>query len=413
MKLCILAALTLPIAAFAQEGTYSISAPVVVSGAAESAHDSGGDDSGTRGFAGVHATIAPSLQLGAHWFFYSLADIRSSDYLPYSEYDHDPALSARLSQGYIGYKRDFANGGFLLKAGRLASAFGSYPLQYDDAKTALINPPPSYLRPLPLRPNQRICDLDDLLDQDYGGAVMFHCGGAPAPADGLVPVTLYGIPAVEAQLSWKRTDARVQMTNSSPSNPQSLLSASQALQWTTGAGYSFHNGLRTGFSQFRGPYLTTEITPTLPPGSHLHDYNASGLGIDWQWSHAAWAIEGEWQIFHFDLPGFEESPSQQAAYVQIKRILSPHYYAALRSSWERPGSTRDGAGEAIDHFQQTSEAQELVFGWWLNHLQLLKLGLQYSNWSAWSYEKDVEPARRQLGIQLQLVTSFNGLSKTF
>lgn len=413
MKLLPMVGFLLPACVFAQEASYGISAPIVVSGAAEFSHSAGGDDTSTQGLAGVRATVAPSLRLGSHWFAYSLIDIRSSDYLSYSNDADDSDLNARLSQAYIGYKHDFEHGSLLVKAGRLATAFGSYPLQYDDAKTAFINPPAGYSQPLPLRPDQRTCDLDDLLDQSYGGAVAFHCGGSSAPGYGLLPVTLYGIPGVETQISWKRIDARAQMTNSSPSNPQSLLSTSQALQWTTGGGYSFHGGLRAGFSQFHGPYLESSIASALPPGKHFRDYSASGFGIDSQWSHAAWAVEGESQFFHFDVPGFIQSPSQQGAYVQIKRILSPRYYAAFRSSMERPGAARDGFGEGIGHFQDSRESQEFVFGYWLNHLQLLKIGIQYANWNAWSYEDDFEPARHEVGLQLQLVTSFNGLAKSF
>ncbi|HEX4771360.1 MAG TPA: hypothetical protein VH351_11035 [Bryobacteraceae bacterium] len=413
MKLLLITGFLVQACAFAQAANYGISAPIVVSGAAELAHNTGGVDNSTQGRAGVRATVAPSLLLGAHWFAYSLVDIRSSDYLPYEEHGDEAAIDTRLSQAYIGYKQDFAHASLLVKAGRLASAFGSYPLQYNDAKTAFINPPLPYYQPLPFRPDQRACDLDDLLGQDYGGSVAFHCGGSSTPGYGRLPVTLYGIPGIETQISWKRVDSRAQITNSSPANPQSLLSASQAIQWTTGGGYSFRGGLRAGFSQFHGPYLDSSVTPALPPNKRFRDYRASGFGIDSQWSHAAWAAEGEWQFFHFDLPGFIQSPSQQAAYIQIKRILSPRYYAAFRSSIERPGGARDGFGERIAQFQDSRQTHEFVFGYWINHLQLLKMGFQYSGWNAWSYEDDVEPARHELGIQLQLVTSFNGLSKSY
>jgi hypothetical protein len=381
-----MALLLLPLCSFGQEATYGVSAPVVVSGGATYVRNSGGDDPvSSKEQGGLHATVAPSARLGAHWFAYSLVDARSSGYLDYSYDDKNPALEVKLLQAYVGYKHYFKGVSLLIKAGRLASAFGSYPLQYNDAKTALIDPPTSYFEPLAIRPD----------------------------AYGLVPVTLYGIPGIETQIAWGRIDARAQMTNSSPANPQSLLSSSQAIQWTTGGGYSFHGGLRVGFSQFRGPYLEYAAAQVLPAGKQLHDYAASGIGVDFQWSRASWAAEGEWQRFHVDLPGFIESPSQQAAFVQLKRILSPRLYGAFRTSLEVPGGVADAAGEASSQFAGRQETQEVVLGYWINHLQLLKMGVRYSGWNGWSSEGDAWPSRREFGLELQLVTSFKGFSKSF
>jgi hypothetical protein len=411
MKLVVGALLALPLFAFsaaAQEVASGISIPAIVSGAATFVSN----NTDSQAQAGFHATMAPSLRLGAHWFAYSLVDARSSSYLDYSYGDNNPSVDVKLLQAYAGYKRDFKDGSILLKAGRLASAFGSYPLQYNDAKTALIDPPPSYFEALPIRPDQRVCGVDDLLAQSYASSLQFHCGGSTAENYGVVPVTLYGIPAIETQFSWKRLDARLQLTNSSPANPQSLLSPSQTVQWTAGGGYSFQGGLRVGFSQFRGPYLEDVLAPVLPPGKRFRDYNAFGTGIDVQWSRASWSAEGEWQRFQFDLPEFGESPSQQDAYLQLKRILSPRLYLAVRTSLKRPSGVA-AAGDASGHFEAREETQELVFGYWINHLQLLKAGVSYTERAAWKYEVDVSPLRQQFAIELQLVTSLNPFSKRF
>ena len=62
---------------------------------------------------------------------------------------------------------------------------------------------------------------------------------------------------------------RVQVTNSSPANPQSLRSRSQSAQVTAGAGYSLHGGLHIGVSGFRGPYLDHVVAAFLPTGKSL------------------------------------------------------------------------------------------------------------------------------------------------
>ena len=99
--------------------------------------------------------------------------------------------------------------------------------------------------------------------------MQFGCGGSASERYGIVPVTLYGIPGVEAQLSWNRFDARVQVTNSSPANPQSLRSRSQFVQGTAGAGYSPHGGLHIGVSGFQDHIWTMLLLLSFPQVNHL------------------------------------------------------------------------------------------------------------------------------------------------
>jgi len=90
----------------------------------------------------------------------------------------------------------------LVKAGQLTSAFGSFPLHYDDADNALLDQPFSYVTYLNLRPDQLPCSGDDIIyGAQYATAVTYHCGGSTAARDGLTPVTLYGLPGVELDLS--------------------------------------------------------------------------------------------------------------------------------------------------------------------------------------------------------------------
>jgi hypothetical protein len=226
-------------------------------------------------------------------------------------------------------------------------------------------------------------------------------------------VTLYGLPGIEAQLSWSRLDARVQITNSSPANPQSLLSRSQFAQWTAGAGYSFHQGLHLGISVFRGPYMEHVVGPFLPAGSSVTDFTASGLGFDAQWLGGPWSLEGEWQHFRFALPGFIQSPAIQGAYLQVKRIISPTVFAAIRSNWEQPGGAVDAFGAATSQIDARQETEELVLGYRISRFQLLKTGFTFSERNQWSLGRGNWPAEQHLGFELQLVTSLSALSKGF
>jgi hypothetical protein len=374
-----------------------------------------GSPSETESNAGFRFLLSPSVRFNSHWFGYSLIDVHSPDYFGYrtGSYSGQP-VRASLMQGYIGYETDLRSASILVKAGRLASAFGLYPLEYDDAKTALIDPPLSYSAGLPLRPDQLPCSLWSELYQDYEDGVRFKCRGPAQMRPGIVPVTLYGIPGFETQVAWHRADARIQLTNSSPANPQSLLSRSQFVQWTAGGGYSFPGGLHLGVSGFRGPYMERDVASLLPPGEKLTAYPASGLGVDGTFARGPWSIRGEWQRFVFSLPAWPVPPSEQAGYLEIKRILSPRAYGAFRTSSQQPGRASDSAKYSSAQIAARQETEELVFGYRFNRLQLLKAGLNYSHRNAVSAGEDYySQAEHGFGAEVQLVMSLDALSRPF
>ena len=404
-------ALLLPSGARSQEANSGFSVPLTISGDARYSRSS---DDGGVGAAGWRVVLSPSLRLGSHWFAYSVLNAQSSSYLPYaSGLDTDAAASFTVMQAYLGYRVDFYSASLLFKAGRLASAFGLYPLEYDDAKSPLIEPPPLYTSNLLLRPDQIPCNIADVISQSYDDDIQFHCGGSNTQRYGMVPVTVYGIAGVEAQLSWDRLDARLQITNSSPANPQSLLSRSQYVQWAAGGGYSLHGGLHVGVSGFRGPYLDRVLGPLLQADQRLSDFPADGIGVDGQWSGGPWSLEGEWQRFRFGVPGFLASPSDQGAYIQVKRIISPRVFVALRSSVEQPGGATDAYGQTTRQIDSRQETQEFVLGYRINRLQLLKTGINYVNRNGWWLGSGYNPSEHRFGLEIQLVTSLSTLSKGF
>jgi hypothetical protein len=294
----------------------------------------------------------------------------------------------------------------------LTSAFGSAPVEYDDSKMPLLAPPRPYTTQINLRPDQIPCGTADLLSQRTGNDVTFHCGGAASDAYGLTPVTLYGLPAVELEVSGHRIDMRLQVTNSSPANPQSLLSDSQSPQLTIGMGYTLRSGLRVGFSRFGGSYLNSDVRPVLLPRTNLGDFEASGSGIDVQWARGAWSTEGEWQSFHFDVPGFLNSPTVYAGYAQAKRILSPRTFVALRLSSERFGRVTDAAHLTAKSFQPTQDTCEFSTGFRINRNQLVKAGVLLANSGLPPQSEPVSP-RVARNFEVQLVTDLPAISRAF
>lgn len=393
------------VAAQAQEAGSGISIPATISGEARYGNLQNGyaDASASAGF---RLVVTPTLRLGSHWFAYSAFDVRSSSYYGYeSGPDTDRPVRMSLMQAFLGYNRNIGKASILVKAGRLNSAFGWFATQYDDAKTPFPNPPPSYLTTLPLRPDQLPCGVKDLLWQEPGEEIDFECGGSQSEAYGMVPATIYGLLGAEVDLSVARFDARLQVTNSSPVNPQGLTSSSQFAQWTSGGGYTFGSGLHVGVSGFRGPYLD-HVLQTLLPSGGLRSLPAVGFGTDVQWARGRWSMDGEWQRFRFSLPGFQSSPSEQIAYGELKAILTPRMFVAVRASELDPGRVEDSLAVIADHGAPPQQVYEFGFGFRPNNHQLIKLAYERVNRASdWQQHGN--------GLELQLVTSVTAFARAF
>jgi hypothetical protein len=355
---------------------------------------------------GFRATAYPTLQLGSHWFVYSALDLQSSSLFGYeSGPENDHPVRFHVLQAFVGYNKVIRNASIQLKAGQLGSAFGSFPLQYDDAKTLFPNPPPSYLATLPFRADQLPCGVRELRSAQYHYDVDFGCGGSEIDSYGLLPVALYGLPGAEIDISLARIDARLQVTNSSPVNPHGLTSSNQFAQWTAGGGYTFGSGLHIGASGFRGPYLDRVVEPFLPSGK-VSDFLATGSGVDAQWARGWWSLAGEWQRFTFGLPAFRKSPSEQVAYAELKRILTPRIYAAARITELRFPAVEDDSGASIDHAAIPQFVYEFGVGFRPNNHQLLKASYKRVALSTPREERDNV-------VTLQLVTSLTALTRAF
>jgi len=396
-----------------QEASSGVSVPITISA---EARDTGGSPQSEYGgkSAGFRAVLYPTVKFGAHWFAYSALEAHSSEYFPYQiGIDRDQEVRFNVMQAFVAYTQTVSNVSVLVKAGQLSSAFGLFPLEYDDATMPLVNAPPVYVANLPFRGDQVPCGVNDVLRQTYGSEIDSNCGGSEADSYGLLPVTLYGLPSVEAEISVARVDARLQITNSSPANPQGFTSSSQFPQWTAGAGYTFPGGLHVGMSGFRGPYLDKSLGSWLPVGTTNRSFPASGVGLDVQWSRDAWSMQGEWQSFHFELPGFILSPSENAAYAQVKRIVSPRLFLATRVTAQSFGRIKDSSGVSSNYSAGPQQVYELTAGYRLNRQQLLKAGAGWTDRNAWAANGWFWPRGESYSLELQLVTSLTALSKAF
>ena len=355
--------------------------------------------------AGFRAVLRPTLRLGSHWFVYSAIQIRLAPYLYYDAFDPDHEIYTDLLQAFVGYSVRRGNTAMVFKAGRLTSAFGSFPPHYDDADNPLLDQPLSYITEIPLRADQFPCGTRDLISQHYG-FVANSCGDPLAGGAGLVPATLYSLPGIEADFSAARFDGRVQLTSGSPANPQSLTSAGKYAQWAAGGGYTIRQGFRVGISGFRGPYLDDRLTQLLPAGASVRSFPASALGTEVQFATGRWTLSGEWQRFWFDSPNFSVAPSITSGYGEVKRVLNPRLYLATRAGWLKGGNVVDNTGVSSSQFAPPLASYEFAAGSWLGRNELLKASYEWLRPQGGSGTRD-----NVVGIQF--VVRVNSLAWSF
>jgi hypothetical protein len=390
----------------AQEANSGISVPVTVSGGAmysERLQLAEPDESPLSG--GMRALLYPSIRLGSHWFGYAALQVRLAPYFYYDAYSPEHEWYIEPLQAFAGYSWRHGETSIVIKAGRLSTAFGSYALRYDDAENPVLDQPLSYVQTLTLRADQLPCGVKDLVAQRYG-LVSNGCGGAPGFARGLTPVSLYGLPGIQAEISSHRVDARFQVTNGSPASPRGWNSAGRYAQWTAGAGYTIRQGIRIGASGFRGPYLDPSVARLLPAGTTVRDFPASAVGIDAQWQHGRWSATGEWQRFWFASPNFSAGPSLNSTYVEMKTVITPRLFVSGRAGWMSPGRVVDTQGFSSPAFAASIGSYEIAAGSWLNRHQLLKGSYE------WLKIEHLNGTRFNV-VGVQLVTTFHAVDWAF
>src|SRR5689334_1729475 len=184
-----LLALIVCIPAYSQEAESGVTLPVTISGEGLYTHRLQSADANASPVTGAfHAVFYPGLKLGSHWFVYSSIHVSSTPFYYSDSYEPDHQVETQVVQAFLGYTRNYGTTSVVFKVGKLASAFGAFPLHYDDADNPLLDQPLPYAAYLKLRADQLPCGVDDLLGQPYVGSANYACGGASGSGEGLVPV---------------------------------------------------------------------------------------------------------------------------------------------------------------------------------------------------------------------------------
>jgi hypothetical protein len=301
---------------------------------------------------GFRAVFYPVLKLGKHWTVSGAVQLVSR---PYFEEDfglpgHD--LKSHVLQGTVSYAQVWKNASLSVKAGLMPTAFGNFLLRYDDANNPLVGVPLNY---------------------GYYGAA----------------VSSLALAGVQVDATAGKWDARMQFTNSSPANPRSIFDKDQYGNWTGGAGYTVFQGLRIGFSEYRGPYLDRQSPFFFPGESKPKDLPATAWGTDFEWARGHWNVFGEWQhvvMTYHAIPNFRQASS----YVEVRRVLHPRWYIAAR------------AGRITNSVRSGTEALESAVGFRPGAHELVKLG--------YLLERNVKSGQWSQTLAVQAVTSLHPVS---
>ena len=391
------------ISGLAQEAESGVSMPVTASfGAMDTHRFDFFNPAASPAAVNFRLMFYPTLRLGKHWFAYAAIQVRRLPYFYYDAYLTERGVETNLVQGYVGYTVHSGPATVVFKAGQMVSAFGSFPLRYDDAQNPLMDQPLAYITEVPIRSDQLSCGTSDLLKQHYG-SVAAGCGGEAGRAPGITPITLYGLPAAQAEISLRRFDARVQMTTSSPAYPESWNNISrQYLQWTAGGGVTIQQGFRVGVSGFRGPYMENTVAPWLPAGTTVRSFPVIGRGLDVEWARGRLSANGELQDFRFDAPNYVVPPRILAGYAELKARLTPRIYAVVREGFLKTESVLDARGVSASEFAPTLQATEIGVGYWLHPRVLAKVSYEFAQSAGSS-------GSRSNVLGMQLVATFNQL----
>jgi hypothetical protein len=285
--------------------------------------------------AGFRSVSYPTWKFNDHWTVSGAWQLNSRPYFNEDFSNAGNGVNGYLLQASLNYSRVSNKGSILIRAGQLSTAFGSFLLRYDDADNPVVD-----------------------LPMEYG---YYYA-----------PVSFLSVAGAQIDGTRGKWDGRVQFANSSPANPRSLFAHDQYGNWAGGGGYTIRQGLRVGFSAYRGPYLDRQYAYFFPGEANPSTLPANALGLDAAWTRHHWTVQGELQKFvlpYTVIPTFRE----QAGYGELKRVLSPRWYVAARI-----GYTSANASGKVQSYEGAA-------GFRPNRFQLIKIDYELQHYSVGPY----------------------------
>jgi len=340
----------------AQEADAGLDLRATLSGQAVASNISTQDPrSGPVGTVGFRSVFYPTWKISDHWAVTGAWQLYSRPYFYGDLSTVGYGANGDLIQATLNYSRVSDKGSILFRAGQLTTAFGSFPLRYDDANNPLVDSPIEY---------------------GYYSVV-----------------STLGLAGAQIDATRGKWDGRAQFVNSSPANPRSLFAHDQYGNWAGGAGYTIRQGFRIGVSGYRGPYLNRQSAYFFPGEVNPSLLPASGLGLEIEWAHRHWNVQGELQKFvlpYTVIPTFRQQPG----YAEVKRVLQPRWYVAARSGYSR------------EYAYGNEQSLEATVGFRPNRLQLIKADYELDHFSLGEYHFD-----KTFAVQIVTTLHFSAAAK--
>ena len=332
-------------ALLAQEARAGFDVRATLTGQAAASNELSDDPrNGSPMVAGFHGIVYPTIKFDDHWFITGAVQLATHPYY-YADFSTTGyGAKGNVLLASLNYSRVSGKGSILVRAGEMPTAFGSFPLRYDDAENPLVDMP---------------------LEYGYYYA----------------PVSIAGLAGAQIDATRGKWDGRLQFANSSPANPRSLFSKDQYGNWAGGGGYTIRQGFRVGASGYRGPYLDRHYAYFFPGEANPNTLPAHAFGLDANWAHGHTTVYAEAQRFVMPYK-LIKTYRESAGYVEARQVLSPRWFVAGRYGLE----SDDASGRM--HVLEASA------GLRANRFQLLKIGYEFEHYSSSS-----ESNTHTLGIQ--------------
>jgi hypothetical protein len=238
------------------------------------------------------AVVYPTWKINQNWSVSAAIEAYSYPYFFEDITTDKHGSSVNILHADVRYSRFWKNRSVMIRAGQLSPAFGSFLLRYDDAANPLVDVPLSY---------------------------GYYERG----------VSTSSVAGMEVDTTISKIDLRGQLVNSSPTNPRSVLQSSQYLNWVAGVGYTIRQGLRVGFSAYRGPYLDRQYPFFFPGEIDPRKLPSTAVGVDAQWGVGHWNFNAEWQHFRMDYTVIQPF-TESVGYGEVRYVLHPRWYVASR-----------------------------------------------------------------------------------
>ncbi len=252
--------------------------------------------SGSARANGMRAMAYPSIRISRGWHVSGAIQASVRPFFVEHLTTQGTGVRADVLQAYLGYARYWKRNSVVVRVGQLSTAFGSFPLRYDDAANPLVDVP-----------------------SPYGYYYK--------------PITTLGLPGAQVDATFGAADLRAQFTTSSPPDRRGLFDRDRYATWTGGFGWTIRQGYRIGVSAFRSPYLRPDYGYFIRAETPASRFPTTGLGADIQIARGHWNFQGEAMRIQRSYTLYP-TYRQFLIYGEARYALSPRLYLAFRAGHE-------------------------------------------------------------------------------